>query len=189
MEDIRRDELFEKSTEESGEVTFDLSDIFKKLENNNKAEQTENREKYSEAELIKAAKSSADFILRNDDFGYGNKRERLSSVFADAANKGPHAVKQLVEGINKELKARNSDLRISGTYQTGTETKDEAVYPKNGEAVHIYPQIYKYTYAGANFSLTNSKTGMEEDSIYSRGRLLSRVHQSERSLIIKSLLD
>ncbi len=160
---------------ENNEPKFDLRDLFDSTGRGIEKDKVEPpKEKFNEGDLQKLSKGAADLILRNDDFGYGVKRERLEDTFRQAASKGPEAVKQLADAINKELESRNSPLRLEGKYQSREEVKDEADYPKDGRLIYIHPSYYKYTHAGADFAMKNHSTGQTEDRMSVKGKELQR---------------
>lgn len=130
------------------------------------------QEKFTEGELKERSKAAADLILRNDDFGYGGKQERVATIFREAANKGSEAVKQLTAAINDELAHRKSTLRIEGSYSIQERIVDVAKYSPDGEAVLIWHYMCKN--AGAKFVLRNGSTGIVEDSMSVEGKQLSR---------------
>jgi hypothetical protein len=138
----------------------------------------ERNNKFTDAELKERSDKAVKLILRNDDFGYGPKKEQLKELFAEAASKGKGAVDQLTSAVNEKLKVHG--LKLEGNYTTSTKTVDEAVYPKNGEAIFIYPQLYQYKYAGGEFSLRNTSTGRVEDSVKVQGRQLSKTYLGNR---------
>lgn len=164
--------IFKPEQSNPDQPNWDLDSIFRKLKL--ATENAENfSDKFTQAELKGLSSKSADVILKNDDFGYGVKKERLANIFKEAANKGPEAIKQLTLAINKELESRNSSLRLEGHYDVQTDIIDKASYPKHGEDVYVYPQFYKDKYAGGSFTLRDQSKNTVEDQMSVRGNFLS----------------
>ncbi len=127
--------------------------------------------KFSAEELKENTRRVLDVIRRNEDFGYGMRRDRLNQIFTEAANRGPLAVKQLTYAINEQLAAKG--LKLSGKYEIHRTTVDVTNYNEPGKIMR-YPRWVDYTHASAYFSLHNRQTGETEDGQPVTGRMLSR---------------
>lgn len=122
-----------------------------------------------------------DVLLRNDDFGYGTKRDRVSELFKEYVAKGPEAVKQIVDKVNAELQKRGSQLKLDGSHSV--QTRHETFQPDAGNlAVYLHPIHYKITEQVGSFNLKN-RHGELEDSISVVGSSLKEEVDTDPRLI------
>src|SRR5688572_20671684 len=100
-------------------------------------------ETFTNAQLQDRTNQALDLITRNQDFGYGVKRDRLMSIFTEAANLGPQAVRQLTDALNQRLAPRG--LQITGEYNVHTKTVDVADH--SHPRLLVQPQYVRFSNA------------------------------------------
>jgi hypothetical protein len=148
------------------ELAFDVAkEISKQRECTDKPAET-----FTKEQLQDRSNRAFDLITRNQDFGYGLKRDRLMSIFREAADLGPQAVRQLTDALNQRLAARG--LQISGEYNVNTKTVDVADHSHSRFLVQ--PRLVRFSNASADFTLRNTVTKETEDSQQVIGREISR---------------
>lgn len=122
-----------------------------------------------EVELHNLAKRAAQLISFQGDFNYGPKEQEIIDMFSKAAEKGPEAVKQLADAINKELSAAGKPLRIDANYSVDSKVEKQQVQLPDGHDNDLELKYWN-SYAKVDLKLTNTSTGKEAATEHVRVR-------------------
>lgn len=191
-DEIRPSELSGALTSESTKLNLlDLSNDFTKKNFKRKLQELQypkekgystdaaSKEEYDRYpdDLKQMAKRATEIITKTGHFGHYGKREEIKDMFADAADKGIHAVEQLKKAINFEFKRGGAPYQIEGGYQN----KHVTVEPEGTVARTLDGRALSYsvrTHTGADIKLINTGSQRTEDTLTVRGKELSRDYYS-----------
>lgn len=137
-----------------------MSDVLAELE----------KELQGKADTAANAKHIAKEITQDEELGSNPyQRQKIAEMFADAAAKGPHALQQLTDAVNDELKQAGSDFRIHTKHGTHDEIIND--HPKPGNLMHdvaIYRSPSVRQFSDAVVALTKGDSFEPQDVIQAK---------------------
>lgn len=138
--------------------------------------------KLEDATIEKYASDIATILVRNTDFAYGPKKERMQKMFEEAGLAGKESFEKLVAAINKKLEP--SGMKLDGKIGQWTSESTEIHHPMPKDRnldIYYYPQKITTKKDGISMDLSlKSKGGQEEDRMSLskdiRTRVKSEIH-------------
>lgn len=125
-------------------------------------EKVEKGRKLEAATIEKYADTIANTLMRNEDFSYGPKKEKLNKMFEEAGLSGKETFEKLLTAINKKLEA--SGLKLEGNFREDSKIEKTLEKPKPSIYDVYYPPLIvtkKTDFMCLDLKLT-SKNGEED---------------------------
>ncbi|HEY9785320.1 MAG TPA: hypothetical protein V6D17_07960 [Candidatus Obscuribacterales bacterium] len=124
-------------------------------------------------DMLKNIGTITDVIMRNDDFGYGEKRDRVKRVLEQFVNGSAESAREVVDALNKDLEKKGSPLRVEGLMTT-VERRVDPNY--DGNPRQLNHTVYRLPYIAEHkaLQLILKRGGIVEDQIQVIGKEVGR---------------